>query len=264
MAKARKVLRFQLAGPASPERVARAAQALADILKATAGDLEDGAVTLVVENYATRGKLRAWTPESERAAKTAIKFLEDPAKAAAKVPRGVAIARELRRPLRELAKERAVILRPRSPKPIREVTDEFVARVTKAGDPKAAAPTVPVYGEDVVVSRILRVGRKDAISPIQARMTAGGALFDIAVPSHLATKFYDAAKAEEPRTVAIRVTWKPDEDGKMLPDMSDAEALSISDEDAGRAPWGALLAEFHEAHPDAFEDVDDVLGDMDD
>lgn len=263
MANARKILRFQLAGPASPERVARAAQALADILRATAGELEDGAITLVIENYATRGQLRAWTPESERAAKTAIKFFENPDKAAAKMPRGVAIARSLRKPLRELAKEGAVILRPRSPKPIREVTNEFVARIANVSEPKATAPAVPVYGEDVIVSRVLRVGRKDASSPIQARVYAGGEHVEITVPQHLATQFYDAAKSEETRTVTVRVAWRPNEDGKMLPDLNSAEALSISEGDVVRAPWSTLLAEFHQAHPNALEDIDEILRDLD-
>lgn len=258
--KPKKLLRFELSGPASPERVARAAQALAEFLHATA-PVPDGEITLVIENFSTRGELRAWTKNSATAAKRAIQFLEEPEKAVKRVPGGVAIARSIRKPLKELAKESAVVLRPRSKKTIRVVDDEFVNRISKVTGP-SGPPASPVLGEEVIVSPILRVGRKEVGSPVHARVLIGEAHCEVIVPTHLAAKFYDAAKAGDSRTVALRVRWHSDTDGRMTPDLAAAEAISISEDNEERLPWETLLSAFHSAHPDAFEHIEDAIEDL--
>lgn len=258
--KPKKLLRFELSGPASPERVARAAQALAEFLQATA-PVRDGEITLVIENFSTRGELRAWTKDSATAAKRAILFLEEPEKAAKRVPGGVAIARSIRKPLRELAKESAVVLRPRSKKTIRVVDDEFVNRVSKVGSASGLTAS-PILGEEIIVSPILRVGRKEVGSPIHARVVIGETHCEVSVPSQLAPKFYDAAKVGDSRTVSLRIRWQPDAEGKMIPDLGAAEAISISDNDEERLPWETILSRFHGAHPDAFENIEDAIRDL--
>jgi hypothetical protein len=271
-AKYRVALKLVLQGPASPARVAMAARAMDEILRATEPDLVDDDITMVVDNWQLKAEIRTWSAIGQRAATTTSAILSRPDKFVTDRVGGRQIAQKIAAPLKRLAQDHARITKPPAPskdgkvhKPdtaVREVTLDFAQRIEKLAAPvEVPRGLATLRGSDVVISPILRVGRKAQGTPIQARLvTAAGQPFDVEVPPACAASFYEAAKDGAICAITLDVVWRSQGGARMVADPQMAIARGLQRKPIVTAE--AALAEFREAAPNAVEDVEDLLDNL--
>jgi hypothetical protein len=256
--KARQALQFELSGPASPDRVARAARALSEAVRAVAPNLGDGDITMVVKNRAMHGELRTWTRPAEEAAATALRFLDKPKIAIAKVERGRDIARRLEAPLRVLAEENTIIRKPRTQRVLKKLTLAFVDQLAFLAELPPESLVDRLRGGDVVVTPILRIGRKREGAATMARITVAPEKHEeIRVPDELASAFFDAAKDGGIFAVTVEVTWCRNSSGRLRRDFQEAIAKGIVR--TRLADMSEAIRRFQAEAPEAFADFDDAV-----
>jgi hypothetical protein len=256
--KAKPVLQFELGGPASPERVARAAKAFSETVRAVAPNLGDGDITMVVKNCSMHGELRAWTKAAEDAAATAIRFLDKPKVAIAKTERGREIAHRLTAPLRVLAEENTVIKKPRTQRTLKRLTTAFVDQLAFLAELPPESLINRLRGGDVVVTSILRMGRTREGAATMARVNvATDQQEEIRVPDRLTAEFFDAAKHGGLFAVTIEITWCRNSSGRLQRDFQGAVASAIEPTQLVDLP--ALIKQFQAEAPEAFADLDNTI-----
>jgi hypothetical protein len=150
----------------------------------------------------------------------------------------------------------------------KQATKKIIARIDEQAVRVAAelATARPIetnapemLGGTEVYSQIYRVGRVDEGKEIHARIRIDGRPVEVALARTTVGAAFDAAKSGETVTARLEGKWRRDADGCLVIDPSQTTITSIGE------GWKPITgAEFvdaiHEALPDAFSDLDDVLG----
>lgn len=115
-----------------------------------------------------------------------------------------------------------------------------------------------MLGGTEVYSQVYRVGRVDDGKEIHARIRIDGRPVEVAIAQAAVGDAFDAAKSGETVTLRLEGKWRRDADGGLVIDPAQTVITSIGD---GCKPiTGAeFIDAIHEAVPDAFSELDDIL-----
>ena len=252
-------LEIRFASAATPARVAATARFVEEVLKGADPYLPDGSVTLVVSNYATVAGIRAWDPPGKAAVRRCERYLTNPTKDVRLHPEARHIAQAFAKAGADMAPYGARVTKPATKKIIARIDEQAVRVAQELATARPIEANVPeMSGGTEVYSQVYRVGRVDDGKEIHARIRIDGRPVEVAIAQAAIGDAFDAAKSGETVTLRLEGKWRRDDDGGLVIDPAQTVITSIGE------GWKPITgAEFidaiHEAIPDAFSDLDDIL-----
>jgi hypothetical protein len=259
------VLEIRFDGAATPARVAETARFVDEVLKSADPYLPDGSVTLVVSNYATVAGIRAWDPPGKAAVRRCERYLTNPTKDVRLHPEARDIARAFAKAGADMARYTARVTKPATKttaaRTIARIDEQAVRVAEELATARPIETNVPeMLGGTEVYSQVYRVGRVDDGREIHARIRIDGRPVEVALVQAAIGDAFDAAKSGETVTLRLEGKWRRDADGSLVIDP--AQTLITSIGEGWKPITGAEFVDaIHEAIPDAFSDLDDILPD---
>jgi hypothetical protein len=252
-------LEIRFASAATPARVAATARFVEEVLKGADPYLPDGSVTLVISNYATVAGIRAWDSPGKAAVRRCERYLNNPTKDVRLHPEARNIAQAFARAARDLAPYAARVTNPATKKVIARIDEEAVRVANElAATPVTEAKLPELTGGTEVYSQVYRVGRIDDGKEIHARIRIDGRPVEVSLAKAAVGDAFDAAKSGETVTLRLEGKWRRDDDGGLVIDPAQTVITSIGE--GWKPVTGAEFVDaIHEAIPDAFSDLDDIL-----
>lgn len=205
------LLELRIPFAASPQRVEEAARMLARALEAADPDLLEGSVTMVVNNFDMRVRLRAQKPGGRRAVNEMSDVLSNPLQSVQKRPLSKHIADAFAKESKSLVRMKPVIFAPqRTPKAIATIDNAFV-RVMEGAAKYEPPERDKMKGSSEAYGHVLRIGRKDEGHGLAVRIRIDGLARDISVAPDVGAEtlnlLFDAARDEKLVQIQTEVTW---------------------------------------------------------
>ncbi|NUQ74457.1 MAG: hypothetical protein HUU21_12950 [Polyangiaceae bacterium] len=249
MVRVENAFELRLDAPATPQRVAAAAQFVERVLDITYPNLPEGSVTLVVTNYNMGTGVRANTQSGRVAIRMFMDFLANPTKALAKNPVASGIAAVLAAPGEEIQSAKIVKLRGKL-KVLATLDEQFSRQMRALAN--VSRPEPALRGSTIIYSPVLRVGRLNEDTTIRARVRIDGAWRDIPIKDNRES-FYDAAKDGRLFPIKIETVWLRGPDGKLFVDVGRTKLVSV-DHAWSAVPGAEFVRLVHEAAPSGFDE----------
>lgn len=226
---------LELDAPASPARVAKVAQMLADALHAADPDLASESVTLVVDNLDLKARLRARDRAGEAAVRRVTRVLANPLEAVQEHAGDRPIAAALGRKMKELVDDGGRFTFTRDGRDVtRKVDRDLRGALDVAGTPPPATRTG--RGTTTLYSRVLRVGQASAGAQFRARLVVFGDHREVRVTPGAEEAFVEARRRGGMHRISVRGRWRPGAGGRLALDLDSLEASSA-------VPWQAVGGE---------------------
>lgn len=210
-------MELRLAAAASPRRVADAAAMMAAALEAAFPAVEG--LTLVVENFDMKVRLRAWGKESRLAADALKEFIKNPTASVPMVDVS-GLADLLRSYCRDNLEDGITFWRPGARKPFRIVDREFIKILDVINEERmlleGSTATTKLRGTTVVSTPVYRVGRSSEDADPKARIRIDGKYVEVKIAASAFAEFCEAAKHARPVSVRLTASWVRKDEGLVL------------------------------------------------
>lgn len=212
----RKMLELRLAASATPETVARAVSALAEVINLSFPERAEQ-MTTVVENRAARVILKSWGPRATEGLEAIAAFIENPSAEGFDFDVRAVASTLVEYCRREMPNEPS-FWRPHGRKPMRLVTHDFVTHLVAAAKSHralAASPSV-VRGSTSLVARVLRVGSARDGGSLTAKLAVTGrGTVDFDVDERALGALCAAMVSKSPVKVKLNASWCRDSEGDL-------------------------------------------------